>query len=525
MAMLRSLLLVLVLPGFLLAEATPPDRVARLLERAEQLAAAGEWLLACETYEHLLGQERHRPQVRERYLHCLRQAQQVRRYADPTYRQQANSLTITRALELYAEVLNRVRGSYVDRDKVEVGVLARQGIEEIRSALRGADFRREFLPNTGSERLRIFELEIEHLARATPRTQAELVTLTRELALAGQKALGLRPTILVLEMICGACNSLDEHSAYLTPGQLQEVYESLQGQLVGIGIELADEGGQLVVQQLLAGSPADLAGIKAGDWLLRINQRAAAMLTRESAEELLRGEVGSTVDVEILSGDRQPRLFRLTRQTVPLPSVSEPRLVGDRMSGIGYLQVVGFQENTVHEIDEALAKLRAAGMKVLILDLRGNPGGLVEVAIQIVERFLPSGIITSTHGQMRAYNRTYEAHNPHAWLLPLVVLVDSETASSAEMVAGALKENDRGRLVGETTFGKGSIQHYWRLSSGGLRLTVARFHSPSGQVYSDVGVQPHVRVERDDMPFSMDPEQDAQVRAALETARNLLMAR
>lgn len=524
--MLRSLLLVVLLPASLLAvEAAPADRAARLLERAEHLAASGEWLLACEVYEQLLGQDRHRPEVRDRYLLCLRHAQQVRRCSDPTYRQQARDLTLTRALELYAEVLNRLRSSYVDRDKVELPALTRLGIDEVRGALRCADFRREFLSAAAAQRLGLFEREIDHMTRQPPRTQAELIALARELALAGQKALDLRPTVLVLEMICGACNGLDEHSAYLTPGQLQEVYESLQGQPVGIGVELVQEGGQLVIQQILTGSPADLAGLKAGSWLTRINQRSTVALTQEAAEDLLRGEVGSTVEVEVIGGDMRARVVKLTRQTVPLPSVSEPRLVGDRMFGIGYLQVIGFQESTVQEIDDALAKLQAAGMKVLILDLRGNPGGLVEVAIQIVQRFLPSGIIASTHGQLRAYNRTYEAHNPNAWLLPLVVLVDGETASSAEMVAGALKENDRGRLVGVPTFGKGSIQHYWRLSGGGLRLTVARFLSPSGQAYSGVGVQPHLRVDRDETPFSMDPEQDAQVRAALETARNLLMAR
>jgi carboxyl-terminal processing protease len=166
-----------------------------------------------------------------------------------------------------------------------------------------------------------------------------------------------------------------------------------------------------------------------------------------------------------------------------------------------------------------------AGLKVLVLDLRGNPGGSVDVAVQVIERFLPDGVvIASAQGQLRTVNRVYHAHNAGALTVPLVVLVDGDTASAAELVAGAFKEHQRATLVGQTTFGKDTIQQSWRLSPGaaGLRFTVARTYSPRGQSYGG-GVTPHVVVEKaPPEQLSMDLEQDPQVRAALDAARQLL---
>jgi carboxyl-terminal processing protease len=165
-------------------------------------------------------------------------------------------------------------------------------------------------------------------------------------------------------------------------------------------------------------------------------------------------------------------------------------------------------------------------MRVLILDLRGNAGGPFDVAVQVVERFLTSGVIVTTHGQIggqiRDYNKTYQAHSGNVLAVPLVILVDAETASSAEMVAGALKENQRGKLVGETTFGKGSIQRVDKLKMApraGIRMTVARFYTPTGRPYSDTGVAPQVVIRSE---AAMEIGQDAQLQAALDVARPLI---
>jgi carboxyl-terminal processing protease len=293
-------------------------------------------------------------------------------------------------------------------------------------------------------------------------------------------------------------------------------------------MEVAREDKVLLVSQVLPGSPAALAGIKAGDQLLRLGKKAADGLTAEAAAELLRGEAGTEVEVQILpAGESAPRTLKLVRDRVAIPSVSEPQFLGDRMAGIGYVQLVSFQESTVRELDDALAKLQMGGLRALLLDLRGNPGGLVDVAVSVVERFVSTGVIASTRGQLRSYNRTYEASNTVAIQVPLVVLIDGETSSAAELVAGALKDHGRATLVGQMTFGKGTIQRYWRLTAApaGLRLTVAKFFSPRGHAYNGIGVTPHVEVERSALDWSMDLEQDPQIRAALEAAGRLLTER
>jgi carboxyl-terminal processing protease len=293
-------------------------------------------------------------------------------------------------------------------------------------------------------------------------------------------------------------------------------------------MDVMKDGKILLVSQVLPGSPAALAGIKAGDRLLRLGNTAAAGLTAEAATELLRGEAGTELEVQFLpAGDSAPRSVKLVRDRMAIPSVSEPQFLGDRMAGIGYVQLVSFQESTVRELDDALAKLQMAGFRALLLDLRGNPGGLVDTAVSVVERFVSEGVIASTRGQLRAYNRTYEANNTVPVQVPLVVLIDGETSSAAEMVAGALKDLGRATLVGQTTFGKGTIQRYWRLATApaGVRLTVAKFYSPRGHAYNGAGVTPHIEVERSGLDWSMDLEQDPQIRAALEAAGRLLMDR
>jgi carboxyl-terminal processing protease len=516
------------------AAGTESSRSARLDElrrEAERCEERGQWERACALYEQVLSKDRTQAEIRTRYLLCLRRAQQARRHRDTTFRQQILDLSLPAALEVYGELLSWLRGGYVDRDKADLNALFKQGLEELRQALGDEAFCSEHLSGIAPEAVRAFRAQLEQLSgRVGERRPIQLrrpqdaQAQAREVATAAQRALGLRPTLVVLELAGGACSGLDEYTVYLTPGQYAEVCASLKGEVVGIGIEVVAVDRRLFVSQVLPSSPAEMAGIKPGDRLLRIGKRAADSLTPETAGEMLRGEVGSVLDLEVRSMGEAARELRVTRQALSVASVSEPRFLGDRMAGVGYLQIAGFQDTTVRELDDALLKLQMAGLKVLVLDLRGNPGGSVEAAVQLVERFLPEGIIASSQGQIRSINRVHHAHNANPVAVPLVVLVDGETASAAELVAGALKDHQRATLVGQTTFGKDTIQQSWRLSQGsaGLRLTVARFYSPRGQSYSG-GVTPHVTVEKPTPELaSMDPEQDPQVRAALDAARQLL---
>lgn len=200
------------------------------------------------------------------------------------------------------------------------------------------------------------------------------------------------------------------------------------------------------------------------------------------------------------------------------PSVLAAQVFKDH-PGVGYLQLTGFQQTTPHEFDEAVLQLKAQGMRALVLDLRGNPGGLFPAAVQIAERFLADGVIVTTRARVRDQNRAYRAAGPAALTMPLVVLVDGDTASAAEVVAGALKDNGRALVVGQPTFGKGCIQEVVPLevSAGGLRVTLARFYSPRGQAYTGRGVAPHLVIERSPLSAS-----DTQLEAAVQAAQMTL---
>jgi carboxyl-terminal processing protease len=503
-----------------------PNGVAQLRLEARRLEAVGEWAKAGERYAQLLNQDRNQPELKERHQYCLRRAQLVRRHGDSTYRDQLGNLSLEESLQAYGEVLTRLQTYYVEREKVEAATLFRQGLEELRFALDEEVFRRAHLAHARTETVRDFQSQLQSIwGKKSIRRLEEAKAQVRLLAQAAYETLALSPGAVVLEMAAGACAGLDEYTHFLTPAQFNELNASWKGEFVGIGIEVALVDDKLVVSQVLRGSSADLRGLKGGDRILRIGTTAAANLPAEAALELLKGQADTTIEVEILAtGETRPRVLELKRQLVTLPSLSEPRFLDDQL-GIGYLQLVTFQETTLAELDKAILNLQAAEMRALILDLRGNEGGLFEVAVQVVERFVSAGVIVSTHGQVREYNATYRAHGSSVLAVPLVVLVDGDTASSAEMVAGALKDHQRGTLVGRTTFGKGSIQRVGGLSAipGGIRMTVAKFFSPRGLGYSDIGVSPHLVVEPSTLPMSL--EQDAQVQRALDVARALAMSR
>lgn len=489
--------------------------------RAQRAEENSQWLQAAGFYEQLLARNRSSAEFRQHYQNCLRRAQQLRRQQDVSYRQQVGSLSLDNALKVYAEVLTKLQHAYVDKDKVTFPLMFREGVRELENGLSDPSFCRIHLPQVDADTIREFrEQVLAPLHAVEGLRREEIQTRVRALALSAKTALGLHPSLLVVELASGACAGLDEYTHYLTPGQLVESDALSRGELVGVGIDLAPDEQRPVVESVLHASPAEAVGIRTGDRLLRIDDRTD--LTTENATDLLKGELDTVVELELTGPGHKPRIVKLKRQALSLPSVSEPRFIDEHL-GIGYVQIAGFQESTVQEVDNALAKLEATGMRALVLDLRGNMGGLFDVAVQVAERFLSSGIIAFTRGQSDESNLTYRARPMSILTVPLVVLIDSDTASSAEMLAGALKDNHRGTLVGQPTFGKGSIQKIRKLQSvpAAIRMTVAKFYSPQGHPYADVGVLPDISVERSAAVKDLD--RDPQVQSALDVARRLVM--
>jgi carboxyl-terminal processing protease len=505
------------------ATTTASDSAKQMRLQAKQAEENAQWLKAAELYEQLLAGNRNSVEFRGHYQKCLRRAQQMRRQYDLSYRHQFEHLTLDNALKVYLEVLTRLKNTYVDKEKATGPVLFREGIKELQNGLTDPAFCRLYLRDTQSDSIRAFrEQVLSHGENEEVSGKEDAQSKVRAIALEAKTLLGLNPSLVVLEFACGACAGMDEYTHYLSPDQFAEITNSWKGEYAGVGLSLSLEEREPVVDQVIPGSPAQIGGIKTGDRLLRIGNRLVPALTTDGASELLKGEVDTVIELEVASGTQRPRVVKLKRQLLSLPSVLEPRFLDERL-GIGYVQLAGFHESTVQEIDVALAKLQTAGMKVLILDLRGNMGGLFEVAVQVAERFLSSGIIAFTRGQTEEFNTTYRARAMSMLAVPLVVLIDTETASSAEMLAGALKENHRGTLVGQATFGKASIQKVRRLHSvpAAIRMTVARFFSPEGHSCCDQGVSPDIVVDR--LPAAADGGRDPQVQAALDVARRLVL--
>ncbi len=504
---------------------TSPEKVKQLRKQAEQYERRSDWYDACTVYEKLLKATRNHPEIRERYRNALRHYYQVLRHRDPGYRKDVLGLKYTQALRLYEIVVYNLLDSSVERHRVDPGRVFRKGLQEFINALADPVFCQTHLPGLRPDETRTFRGYLQRAwgSPAAILTRDQAVEQVRDVAMKALNALNLSATTTVLEFTCGACCAVDEYTVYLTPNQFRELADLLKGEYVGVGVQLGSDNGKLAVVDVAPDvevADKTVPPPLKGDHILSIDKRPVGDLGAEAAMKLLEGEVGTVVELFIASPGMAQRSVALRRRPIFVPSVLPPQL---QSGAIGYLRVTCFQETTLQELNEALMLLHKAGMKALILDLRGNSGGLFEVAVEVARRFLASGVIVSTQHQDPKLNTVYQARNPGALTLPLVVLVDGETASAAEVLAGALKENKRARLVGQTTYGKGCSQGLLRLPTqgllklpaeqggrptGGIRITVARFFSPAGYPYTGRGVVPHLFVNRPLVPGSLSEADD-----------------
>lgn len=275
----------------------------------------------------------------------------------------------------------------------------------------------------------------------------------------------------------------DPYSSFLAAKDFENLrIQGIEGEYGGVGLEVVERGGWVTVVSPIPGTPGARVGIKPGDRFFEIDGVAADTMNVDQAVAVLRGKPGSTVEVRMLRpGVDEPIPFTLTREVIQLRAVPFALLLED---GIGYLPVQSVLESSSQEVASALDSLQREGMKGLVMDLRGNPGGVLDQGIELADLFLPRGTaIVETRGRARDQNATYKATRAERYPgLPVVVLVDGTSASASEIVAGALQDNDRAVVVGESTFGKGLVQSLYRLSGGNvLRLTTARWYTPSGR--------------------------------------------
>jgi len=336
---------------------------------------------------------------------------------------------------------------------------------------------------------------------------------------------GVAPGQLDRAALDGIVASLDPHSEFLDAAEYEAMRVNTTGHYSGVGLEVAQRDGRVVVVAPLVGSPAELAGVRAGDVLLAIDGEAVAPGALEEAIERMRGYSGSTVRLAIgRAGEPEPLQFELDRSEVQVRTVRAARLPG----GVhGYLRITHFNDATARDLRLRLSELQAAGpLEGLVLDLRGNPGGVLESATSVADDFLETGLIVRAEG--RAAGARFEIKATDGDLLraaPLVVLVDRGSASGAEIVAGALRDHGRATLMGERTFGKGSVQTVIPLRDGqALKLTTSEYFTPSGVSIHDRGLEPDVLLAEALRPGPVaaaeEPATDPAVQAALQYLRD-----
>lgn len=309
---------------------------------------------------------------------------------------------------------------------------------------------------------------------------------------------------LIYGAIKGMVRSLDPHSSFMTKEEFRELMAETKGSFSGIGIEITVKDKVLTVVSPIEGTPAYLAGMKAGDKIIKVEGESTLDMSLMEAVKKIRGQEGTPVNLTVFrEGEKKPLEFAITRGVIPLKSVRYFFLTPD----IGYVRISTFQGNTSEALSEALNELEKGGkMKGLVLDMRNNPGGLLSQAIDVSEMFLDSGIIVSTKGRSGSHDIEARAHkNSHPRVYPMIVLVNGGSASAAEIVAGALQDNKRAMILGSRTFGKGSVQTILPLSDGsGLRLTTARYYTPSGKSIQSSGITPDIEIT------FIAPEKDTQ---------------
>ncbi len=316
--------------------------------------------------------------------------------------------------------------------------------------------------------------------------------------------------------INGVLQSLDPYSAYMSPELFKSMQTESKGEFGGLGIEIGMEAGVVKVIAPISDTPAEKAGIKAGDYIVRINDEQVQGKTLMEAVKLMRGPVGSSIELTVRRKNVKKSLtFKVQRQIIEVKSV-ESKILGSK-NNIGYIKLKSFNENSDKQFIKEIKNYEKQKLIGYIIDLRNNPGGLLNQAVAITDFFLERGEIVSTKGRRSSETRKYFARTGDGVKgKPLIILINNGSASASEIFAGALKDHKRAVILGENSYGKGSVQSIIPLrNGGGIRLTISKYYLPSGESISEVGVSPDIIVEEQNQ-FQLNSENDNQLEYAVK---------
>jgi carboxyl-terminal processing protease len=491
------------------ANAEPPlpldlDDSRSAMSIGEEMERSGQWLEAVRHYERALERWPEDEDLKYGRRRARVHFRVERRYSDHSFKNSLLGFSQDNALDLYDETASRIRNSFVD-PLSQLSIVA-HGTESLYIALSNPSFVEANLPpvftdsekQTRKKNIQDFRrlLREQYWNKQVYNSQHARSVIV-EIARHANQSLKVAPAAVVMEYVFGGCNALDDYSGFLTADRLSDLYSNIDGEFVGLGVEMKEEKdlGMLLVN-VLPESPASIGGLRKGDRITWIDGRDIRSASIDEAAALMRGQTGSRVKLKLhRQAENRDWEAVLIRRAVTVKSIPVAEIV-DGDYKIGYIELAGFQKTTAAEMDAALSKLNRSGMNALVLDVRGNPGGLLTAAVAVLDRLIDEGVLVSTKGRSGDQNWTYRAHRQGTLDVPLVLLTDGDSASASEIVAGAVRDHGRGTIVGRQTYGKWSVQSIFNVGrETGLRLTTAKFYSPDGLNHSKVGVEPDVLVE------------------------------
>jgi len=507
-----------------LAQPVPAtDDLAVVVENGARLERDRRWAEALTHWEDAFKQHPDRKDFQEKAIFCRAHYDVCRRYGDQTYVKALGSLSERDALAIYDEVLLKVQAHYVHEPQWQR--LVYSGLTHMEVAVTEAPFVDRNLATTPVEQLAALQGEVRQLVAArkvADRRQA--YDLVQSVAASLRGRYGLSTQAVIFEFTSGAAAALDEYSGFLTGGQMDEVFSQIEGNFVGLGVELKTEPAGLWIVNVIQSGPAWQGGIRQGDRIVAVDGKTTAEVSPDTMADLLRGAEGSLVDVVVRDSLNNERRMRLARRRVEVPSVDQVQML-DTQLGVGYFKLSSFQKTTSRDVDAALWRLHEQGLRVLMIDLRGNPGGLLKAAVDVADKFVYDGLIVATRGRSPREDFDHRGEVAGTWRVPLVLLIDHDSASASEILAGAIRDHKRGTIVGEKSYGKGSVQGIFPLAAAnvGIRLTTAKWYTPGGQAISGAGIKPDVVVQSVARPIdgsAQQPTADAILSAGLQAARS-----
>jgi len=472
------------------------ESVSSLIDKGRSLELSGRWAEALSHYEEALREHPNDASLAGRFDLARLHYSLEQRYDDRSFRDSVNTLGSRDALDLYGDLLAKV-GAHYYTDPPWRNLFAR-GAQSLDIALGDRKFLAANNIHASANQTEQLRASLRQLA-----TKYQVVSRNDAMSVASKAAqlarqqVGLAESATLLEFTAAAASALDHYSAFLTADQLRDIYSQIEGNFVGLGVELKADNGALLIVHVIPNSPAQAAGILDGDRIVAVAGQSTAKMSTDEAASLLTGPEGSICQVSIVSPGRAARDLSVRRANVDVPSLEGIKIV-DAEHGVAYIRIPAFQKTTARDLEAALWDLHAKGMRSLVLDLRGNPGGLLTASVEIADKFIADGAIVTTRGRSEQENFDYRAHRAGTWRVPLVVLIDGDSASASEIFAAAIKDSHRGVVIGTRSYGKGSVQGIFPLgyAGAGARITTAKFFSPMGNPIAHVGVTPDIDARR-----------------------------